>query len=221
MNTIIPTELIQEATELLEKWARERGILTEGRQLAATLSLRILPPVILDVQVHSTLSVDERDELFSQPVQILKCNNRARHCLDTASVYIIGDLVRKTEQDLLRWRNLGKKTCQQIKDRLLGIGLTLDMYDPVGPREREIVLTHPVSCLYMPHEDSMVSSLYAAKITTIKDLLSVSQGEILQTIREHYRTRSSHLDAEFYTTWALSEIQERLKRRGLLSDKTT
>jgi len=66
-------------------------------------------------------------DLLNQPVDIIELTVRASNCLKVAKVKTIGDLVRKTENDLLSYKNFGKKSLEEIKERLKELGLSLGM----------------------------------------------------------------------------------------------
>jgi len=61
-------------------------------------------------------------------VEELELSVRSSNCLKNANIKTIGDLTRKTEDDIAKTRNFGKKSLQEIKDRLkewnLGLGMT-------------------------------------------------------------------------------------------------
>jgi DNA-directed RNA polymerase subunit alpha len=78
---------------------------------------------------------DENDEveervrqILNTPVEELELSVRSSNCLKNANIKTIGDLTRKTEDDIAKTRNFGKKSLQEIKDKLkewnLGLGMT-------------------------------------------------------------------------------------------------
>ena len=52
---------------------------------------------------------------------------RSYNCLKNASIRTIRDLVERSEQEMLKTKNFGKKSLQEIKEVLAEMGLTLDM----------------------------------------------------------------------------------------------
>jgi DNA-directed RNA polymerase subunit alpha len=66
-------------------------------------------------------------DLINQPVDIIELSVRASNCLKVAKIKTIGDLVRKTEGDLLSYKNFGKKSLEEIAERLKELGLSLGM----------------------------------------------------------------------------------------------
>jgi len=79
---------------------------------------------------------DESDEIeervrqiLNTPVEELELSVRSSNCLKNASIKTIGDLTRKTEDDIAKTRNFGKKSLQEIKDKLKEWNLGLGMSD--------------------------------------------------------------------------------------------
>ncbi|MDR1948520.1 MAG: DNA-directed RNA polymerase subunit alpha [Spirochaetaceae bacterium] len=76
--------------------------------------------------------MDEDDERIRQilgtPVEELELSVRSSNCLKNANIKTIGELTKKTEDDITKTRNFGKKSLQEIKEKLkewnLGLGIT-------------------------------------------------------------------------------------------------
>ena len=68
------------------------------------------------------------DPILLKPVDNLELTVRSANCLKAENIYYIGDLVQKTEIELLRTPNLGKKSLTEIKDVLVSKGLYLGMH---------------------------------------------------------------------------------------------
>ena len=68
---------------------------------------------------------DSIDPLLLRPVDDLELTVRSANCLKAERVYLIGELVQKTEVELLKLPNLGKKSLCEIKDVLMSNGLSL------------------------------------------------------------------------------------------------
>lgn len=67
------------------------------------------------------------DPLLLRPVDELELTVRSANCLKAENIYYIGDLIQKTEMELLKTPNLGKKSLTEIKDVLAARGLSLGM----------------------------------------------------------------------------------------------
>ena len=76
---------------------------------------------------------DEDDERIRQilntPVEELELSVRSSNCLKNANIKSIGELTRKTEDDIAKTRNFGKKSLQEIKEKLKEWNLSLGMTD--------------------------------------------------------------------------------------------
>ena len=69
----------------------------------------------------------QREKYLSKPVAELELSVRSSNCLEAAQIVTIRDLVVKTENDMLKFRNFGRKSLNEIKDILATMGLSLGM----------------------------------------------------------------------------------------------
>lgn len=69
----------------------------------------------------------EVDPILLRPVDDLELTVRSANCLKAEQIYYIGDLIQRTEVELLKTPNLGKKSLTEIKDVLASKGLSLGM----------------------------------------------------------------------------------------------
>jgi len=65
--------------------------------------------------------------LLGKSVEELELSVRANNCLRNAGITSIGELIQKTEAELMKTKNFGKKSLQEIKDELTRLGLSLGM----------------------------------------------------------------------------------------------
>ncbi|OGX40412.1 MAG: DNA-directed RNA polymerase subunit alpha [Omnitrophica WOR_2 bacterium RIFCSPLOWO2_01_FULL_41_12] len=72
-------------------------------------------------------------EKLRLPISELELSVRSSNCLREANIKIIADLVKKNENEMLAFKNFGKKSLTEIKQLLAGMGLTLGM--PVDPKK--------------------------------------------------------------------------------------
>ncbi|QJC29993.1 DNA-directed RNA polymerase subunit alpha [Enterobacteriaceae endosymbiont of Plateumaris sericea] len=108
-GTIDPEEAIRKAATILSE------------QLEAFVYLR---------DIHQQEVKEEKpefDPILLRPVDDLELTVRSANCLKTESIQFIGDLVQRTEVELLKTPNLGKKSLTEIKDILASKGLSLGM----------------------------------------------------------------------------------------------
>ncbi len=82
--------------------------------------------------INNTDEVDEEEErvrkILNTSVEELELTVRSSNCLKNANIRTIGDLTKKTEEEIAKTRNFGKKSLQEIKEKLkewnLGLGMT-------------------------------------------------------------------------------------------------
>src|SRR3989338_668323 len=73
---------------------------------------------------------EELVEKLRTPIGELELSVRSANCLREANIETIGDLVQKKPQELLKYRNFGKKSLAEIDELLKGMGLGLGMERP-------------------------------------------------------------------------------------------
>ncbi len=66
-------------------------------------------------------------KLLNMSVNEIELSVRAANCLNNANIMTVGELAMKTENDMLRYRNFGKKSLNEIKEKLEDLGLSLGM----------------------------------------------------------------------------------------------
>jgi len=98
--------------------------------------------VFVELQHEDAARKDESQSqinpLLLRPVDDLELTVRAANCLKAENIYYIGDLVQRTENDLLKTPNLGKKSLTEIKTVLAQRGLSLGMIvNPWPPTEAD------------------------------------------------------------------------------------
>jgi DNA-directed RNA polymerase subunit alpha len=96
--------------------------------------------------------VDKQDEekkqlqkLLGMSVNEIELSVRAANCLNNANITTVGQLAMKSEQEMLKYRNFGKKSLNEIKDKLTSLGLGLgmsfeaDLVEPPKQQQEETV----------------------------------------------------------------------------------
>ena len=98
-------------------------------------------------------------KLLNMSVNEIELSVRAANCLNNANITTVGQLAMKSESEMLKYRNFGKKSLNEIKDKLLELGLSLGK--PRGPgrpdcrqhrRRRRLNLTKPTHIEKYHHE---------------------------------------------------------------------
>ena len=103
----------------------EEAIRTAARILMEQLSVFAdLEGTSMPIEHQKTVQVDP---LLLRPVDDLELTVRSANCLKAENIYYIGDLIQRTENELLKTPNLGRKSLNEIKEVLAARGLTLGM----------------------------------------------------------------------------------------------
>ena len=108
-GTIDPEEAIRRAASILQE------------QLSVFVELKG------DEQAKEEEAASQIDPILMRPVDDLELTVRSANCLKAENIYYIGDLIQRTEVELLKTPNLGKKSLTEIKDVLASQGLSLGM----------------------------------------------------------------------------------------------
>lgn len=120
-GTVDPEETIRKAAGILQQ------------QLSVFVDLQG------DEQVEQEKTETEIDPILVRPVDDLELTVRSANCLKAENIYYIGDLIQRTEVELLKTPNLGKKSLTEIKDVLgthgLSLGMRLENWPPSNLRE--------------------------------------------------------------------------------------
>jgi DNA-directed RNA polymerase subunit alpha len=75
----------------------------------------------------SERGMDKMGEILNRSVEELELSVRSYNCLKNANIQSIGELVQKTEAEMLRTKNFGRKSLNEIKEILANMGLSLGM----------------------------------------------------------------------------------------------
>ena len=88
----------------------------------------------LEFEDNGKRDADERErlkKLLNMSVNEIELSVRAANCLNNANISTVGELASKTEADMLKYRNFGKKSLTEIKAKLVQMGLSLGYkFDP-------------------------------------------------------------------------------------------
>ncbi len=110
------------------------------RRAATILQDQLSAFVTLDDTSESEVSQESEkpaiDPILLRPVDDLELTVRSANCLKAENIFLIGDLIQRTEVELLKTPNLGKKSLTEIKDVLatrgLSLGMRLENWPPEG-----------------------------------------------------------------------------------------
>lgn len=113
-GTVDPKGAIQRSAQILRDQLSSFTAIEEG----ASVSEGAAPEAPAD---------QPYDPILLRPVDDLELTVRSANCLKAENIYLIGDLIQRTEVELLKTPNLGKKSLTEIKDVLATRGLSLGM----------------------------------------------------------------------------------------------
>jgi DNA-directed RNA polymerase subunit alpha len=114
---------------------RTNGTVTPDRAIALGAKLlRDHLAIFVDIEEEPEVEPEEPDQDFTafyahlnRSVDELELSVRSYNCLKNANIRTIRDLVQKTESEMLKTKNFGKKSLTEIREVLAEMGLTLDM----------------------------------------------------------------------------------------------
>ncbi|MBK9137602.1 MAG: DNA-directed RNA polymerase subunit alpha [Verrucomicrobia bacterium] len=121
---------------ILEIWTDGRISPSDALVQASSILKRHLEPFYNydENAIQFEEFVDSQDEersrmkkLLNMSVNEIELSVRAANCLNNANITTVGQLATKTEQEMLKYRNFGKKSLNEIKEKLAALGLTLGM----------------------------------------------------------------------------------------------
>jgi DNA-directed RNA polymerase subunit alpha len=85
------------------------------------------------VEEPAERAMNQMNEVLNRSVEELELSVRSYNCLKNANIQTIGDLVQKSEAEMLRTKNFGRKSLNEIKEILAGLGLSFGMkFDSQG-----------------------------------------------------------------------------------------
>jgi DNA-directed RNA polymerase subunit alpha len=120
---------------ILEVWTDgsvkpDDGVAFAAKILKEQLSIFINREEIEEAMPAEPSEEDKLNEYLWRSVDELELSVRSANCLQNANIHYIGDLVQKTEAEMLKTKNFGRKSLKEIKEILAQMGLSLGMKIP-------------------------------------------------------------------------------------------
>jgi DNA-directed RNA polymerase subunit alpha len=119
---------------ILELWTNGAVSPQEAISLASELlgdHLRIFSAFETRIEEREEAAAPEVDprmaEMLAKPIEELDLSVRSANCLKNANIRTLGDLVQRTEREMLSTKNFGRKSLDEIKDVLQSLGLSFGM----------------------------------------------------------------------------------------------
>ena len=116
----------------LEVWTNGTISAKEAVSLAAKIimeHLELFVDLSGDMYTGSPIMVNkednQKDGLLEMTIEELDLSVRSFNCLKRASINTVGDLINKTEEDMMKVRNLGRKSLEEVVNKLASLGFTL------------------------------------------------------------------------------------------------
>jgi len=145
-HTLVPEEIADFDRLVLEVWtdgsiSAKDAIAQASEILIKHLSIFIdFDETYIEEEDEEDEEIERRRSFLNKPVAELELSVRAANCLAAADILTIRDLVTKTEQEMLKYRNFGRKSLNEIKEILtamgLGFGVSLDEDDELMDMEK-------------------------------------------------------------------------------------
>lgn len=116
---------------ILDVWtdgslAPDEAVSLSARILTEHLRLFVgLTETAETVEIMVEKEDEEKDRLLEMTIEELDLSVRSYNCLKRAGINTVDDLVRRTEEDMMKVRNLGKKSLQEVKEKLSQLNLVL------------------------------------------------------------------------------------------------
>ena len=108
-GTILPKEALASAAQ----------IITNNMKLFIDLTVNVVSVN------YNEPEMDNRDKVLEMTIEELDLSVRAFNCLKRASINTVGELVQKNQEDMMKVRNLGKKSLEEVEQKLQALGLSL------------------------------------------------------------------------------------------------
>lgn len=132
---------------------------------------------------------DRRNQILKIPITDFELSVRSRNCLAKMEIRTLGDLVKKSEQELLAYKNFGDTSLQEIKEILRQKGLRLGMgmedlpvadpfqLDEPPPPEVDDIRNRPITDLELSIRARRVMEIL--KVRTLGDICNKTEAELL------------------------------------------
>lgn len=78
-----------------------------------------------DAEIMVEKEDDKTEKVLDMPIEELDLSVRSYNCLKRAGINTVGELIQKTEEDMMKVRNLGKKSLEEVQEKLAELGLSL------------------------------------------------------------------------------------------------
>jgi DNA-directed RNA polymerase subunit alpha len=84
-----------------------------------------LTETVNDVEIMVEKEEDQKDKILEMPIEELDLSVRSYNCLKRAGINLVEELIQKNDEDMMKVRNLGKKSLEEVVSKLNELGLSL------------------------------------------------------------------------------------------------
>jgi len=136
--SIEPKRVDQDATYeqlTIEIWTNGSISPQEAISLASHILIAHLEPIVdlenqtKSIEVMAESTDNQTDQLLQLSIEELGLSQRSHNCLKRISITKVEELTQKSEDEMMKIRNLGKKSLKEIKDKLISMGLGFKTYE--------------------------------------------------------------------------------------------
>ncbi|MBQ6774053.1 MAG: DNA-directed RNA polymerase subunit alpha [Synergistaceae bacterium] len=138
-GAVTPENAVKEAARIAEDYFKEiADTVDDAPQVQRVIEVLPEPPVQPEPSsTNNGAEASEDPEWFSHPIHELELTIRSENCLLRGGMNTIGDLIKKSRDDLLKIRNLGKKSLGEIEAKLASMGYALKPGKPGSKSEAD------------------------------------------------------------------------------------
>ena len=137
VNYTVENTRVENVTDLdkliLDVWTNMTISAKDAVSLAAKILqdlLKLFVDLSDDISIKSTVvekNESQRDRMMEMVIEELDLSVRSYNCLKRAGINTVEDLITKTEEDMMKVRNLGRKSLEEVMNKLTAMGLELAM----------------------------------------------------------------------------------------------
>ena len=173
-----------------------------------------------DENIEPSPSEEDEDqkqfnEILFRPVEDLELSVRSANCLKNAKIRIIGDLVTKSEQEMLKTKNFGRKSLNEIKDILKPLGLNLGMSIEGWPPK------NAVASAAAEEKESYTETPVSSEALRSGDFIATAENPTQETAQEGFSEKKELQPEHIQTHEEMSEVQDvNIEEEGSSEDES-
>lgn len=157
---------------------------------------------------------DQRNEILSTPITDFELSVRSRNCLNKMKIKTLGDLIKKSEAELLSYKNFGETSLAEIKEILGKKGLSLGMESDkfLEPKKKDI---KPFALIKDNKDESLLSKTIATLELSVRSRKCLSKVGVKSIGDLINHTEQDLLGCKNFGQTSMQEIKKKLNDMGL------